>query len=677
MPPLDMSKYLGLFVSEATEHLEAMGRDLVELEKVESPDAVDSLFRHAHSVKGMSSSMGYEPIAQLAHRAEDLVEALRKEPYRKSRELVDLLLAAADMLLSQVRAAGEGTAIDPAHALLESLSQHVTLLTGSAPAPTRVATNVVVTRPAPTAPGQTPGAGTPAAPPAPGAAPTSEPVPAEPQGPLGVLPRFAVRLRVLPTCQAPGVRAFLVHRRLSMLGNLFDLKPPLEDLKAGRLPDGRIALEIETSGGGDAVDQVLRNIPEVEVTSVAPVVYGQPPPSAPAAQEGPKPVGVEPQRSVRVRTDLLDLVLDSVGELMLATARIRELAKGLPEAHRPSMEEGIYRVHQLVRDLHGKVMSVRMTPLSTITDRLPRAARDLARKMGREVDLVIAGAEIELDRAILDELADPLLHILRNCIDHGLETPEQRAAASKGARGRILITVRRARDRVVVEIEDDGRGMDAAKLKAAAIARDQITAEHAARLTDREALMLACLPGVSTARDISEISGRGVGMDAVKRVVEGVGGTLELDSERGRGTRITLRLPLTVAVVNLLLVRLGAEIYGLPITKVAGAMEMDPQSLSQSLGEPMLPHGTALVPVRELSALLGVAQHPPKGPRPYVVMEADPGRVALAVDGLLGQEEAVLKPLAKPLDLVPGLSGVTILGTGRPVFILDVPRLLA
>jgi two-component system chemotaxis sensor kinase CheA len=163
----------------------------------------------------------------------------------------------------------------------------------------------------------------------------------------------------------------------------------------------------------------------------------------------------------------------------------------------------------------------------------------------------------------------------------------------------------------------------------------------------------------------------------VKKVVEGVGGTLELDSEKGRGTRITLRLPLTVAVVNLLLVRLGAEIYGLPIAKVAGAVEADPQTLSKSMGEPMLPHGPALLPVRELSALLGVAQRPPPGPRPYVVMEADPGRVALAVDGLLGQEEAVLKPLTKPLDLVPGLSGVTILGTGRPVFILDVPRLLS
>lgn len=673
--PLDMSKYLGLFVSEATEHLEAMGRDLVELEKVEGPDAVDSLFRHAHSVKGMASSMGYEPIAQLAHRAEDLVEALRQEPSRKSRELVDLLLSAADTLLSQVRAAGEGAPVDSAPALLEALGAQVTAFTGRELQPTRVAKNVVV---APAA-----GASPPAAPSGaplaeePGAAAPPAATPSEPQVPLGAAPRFSVRLRVLPTCQAPGVRAFLVHRRLSMLGNLFDLKPPLEDLKAGRLPDGRIALEIETAGGGDAVDQVLRNIPEVEVLSVAPVVYGQPPPAAAPVPEGPKPVGVEPQRSVRVRTELLDLVLDSVGELMLATARIRELAKALPEASRPSMEEGIYRVHQLVRDLHGKVMSVRMTPLSTITDRLPRAARDLARKMGREVDLVIAGAEIELDRAILDELADPLLHILRNCIDHGLEPPEQRAAANKGARGRVLITVRRARDRVVVEIEDDGRGMDPARLKAAAIARDQITAEHAARLTDREALMLACLPGVSTARDVSEISGRGVGMDAVKKVVEGVGGTLELDSEKGRGTRITLRLPLTVAVVNLLLVRVGAEIYGLPITKVAGAAEVEPQSLSQSLGEPMLPHGAALVPVRDLSALLGVAQTPPPGPRPYVVMEADPGRVALAVDGLLGQEEAVLKPLAKPLDLVPGLAGVTILGTGRPVFILDVPRLLA
>jgi two-component system chemotaxis sensor kinase CheA len=341
------------------------------------------------------------------------------------------------------------------------------------------------------------------------------------------------------------------------------------------------------------------------------------------------------------------------------------------------VEEEVYRLQALVKDLHGKVMSARMTPMSVITDRLPRAARDIARRRDRDVELVITGAETELDRAILEELSDPLLHILRNCIDHGIEMPAERVAVGKAARGRVGISVRRERDRVMVEIEDDGRGMDRAKLQASAIARGLVTAEAAARLSPREVLMLACLPGVSTAEGVSDISGRGVGMDAVKRAVENVGGTLELESQVGRGTRFILRLPLTVAVVNLLLVGVGDEVFGLPINKVLGAVEADETRLSHSRDSALLPHGNGLVPIHPLSTLLGLPGTEGVKHRPFVVVEGDAGKVALAVDRLLGQEEAVLKALSRPLDLVPGLAGVTILGTGRPVFILDVPRLLA
>ncbi|MHB8878988.1 MAG: chemotaxis protein CheW, partial [Myxococcaceae bacterium] len=500
-------------------------------------------------------------------------------------------------------------------------------------------------------------------------------------------PRFAVKVRIAPSCAVPGVRGFLVHKRLSNLGNVFNLKPALEELKAGRIPDGLISLELETSAGEAGVSAALRNVSEVELVSLQPAVAAPAPAPAPPhpAAEGAKVVGQESARTVRVRTELLDYFLDTAGELLLATARIREVGKAMPgyrqhkdEAGSPGrhFDEVVDRLHGLVKDLHDKVMKARMTPLSVITDRLPRAARDIARRRERDVELVVTGAEIELDRAIIDDLADPLLHLLRNCIDHGIEPSDERAAAKKSATGRVLVSVRRARDRVVIEIEDDGRGMDPAKLKAAAVARGLITGDTAARMTDREAFLLACLPGVSTARDISEISGRGVGMDAVKRAVENVGGAVEIESERGRGTRFTLKLPLTVAVVMLLLVSVGEEIYGLPIGKVLAVVEADPDQLSSSRDTVMLPHAGALLPVYVLSDLLGVPSPPRIGRRPYVVMEGETGKVAFAVDGLLAQEEAVLKALASPLDLVSGLSGVTILGSGRPIFILDAPRLL-
>ncbi|MBZ4413023.1 chemotaxis protein CheA [Myxococcus sp. XM-1-1-1] len=873
---MDMSRYLGLFISEATEHLEALGRDLVQLEREGSSSAVDSMFRHAHSVKGMASSMGFEPIAILAHRVEDLVDAVRQDRSRLDRDLVDLLLSASDTLLAQVRAVAEGHPPDEAAPLLAQLAARVTTMTGHAPTATRVA-KVTVLKPEGSDGGESsggsgggsgtagggsgasgsgagstggsgasgsgagstggsgaggggasgagstggsgatgggssgagstdggaggggsgttggPGAGSrgatgaaggagssggasdgagstsgvsstggngspggtasgPAS--ASGAAPGTSspsngptgtsgadlgpqsPVPprltsldpgvggvrevlgigapaSSPHGnastgaPLGLgdvalndlgtalkaastapLPgerpeggtqRWAVRLRISPTCQVPGVRAFLVHKRLTTLGTLVDLRPALEELKAGRIPDGYIQLELETSVGEAGIQQSLKNVAEVDVVSVKPAVAVPLPVVAPAsAAEAGRGVGADSSsRTVRVRTELLDYFLDTVGELMLATARLREVGKVLPENVRPALEEGVYRLHTLVKDLHDKVMTARMTPLSLITDRLPRAARDIARRKEREVDLVITGAEIELDRAILDELADPLLHLLRNCIDHGLESPEERVAAKKGPRGRVLVAVKRARDRVIIELEDDGRGMNPAKLKSAAVARGLLTPEAAARMTDREAFMLSCLPGVSTAKDVTDISGRGVGMDAVKRVVESVGGTLEIDSETGRGTRFTLRLPLTVAVVHLLLVEVGEEVFGLPIAKVVGATEADSDALSRSRETALLPHGNSLLPVHALDSLVGVPAPGLRGVRPFVVMEGDSGRVALGVDRLLGQEEVVLKPLSRPLDLLPGLSGVTILGSGRPVFILDVPRLLS
>ncbi|HZJ54027.1 MAG TPA: chemotaxis protein CheA, partial [Myxococcaceae bacterium] len=518
-----MSRYLGLFVAEASEHLEALGRDLVALEGTPSAETVDSLFRHAHSVKGMAASMGLEPIAQLAHRVEDLVDIARRVPGALGRERVDLLLTTTDAMLALVRGTGEGNPPAPQPELLGKLSEAVVALTGEQPRPTKVA--------------------------------RVDPL-ARPPGPSLSTGKFEIRFRILPAAQSPGPRAFLVYKKLTGLGAVSQLRPPLEDLRAGAIPDGRVALVLETDGGLEPVRTALGLVPEVELISAEPVVEAPPGPPAPA------PVPAEAARTVRVRTELLDDFLEMAGELLLATARLRDIGRRFPEHERPALEEGVDRLHALVKDLHGKVMGARMTPVALVTDQLPRAARDLARKRGKDVELTVTGAEIEIDRAILDAIAEPLLHVLRNAVDHGIESPEARVGAGKPPRGRLRISVRRTRERVVIELEDDGRGMDPEKLRDAAVARGKLSPEAAVRLSTREVLLLACLPGVSTATDVDDVSGRGVGMDAVKRSVESLGGALELDSQPGRGTRVTLRLPLTVAVVQLLLVRAGGEVLG-------------------------------------------------------------------------------------------------------------------
>jgi two-component system chemotaxis sensor kinase CheA len=638
---LDMSRYLGLFVAEASEHLEALARDLVSLEGTPTTETVDSLFRHAHSVKGMAASMGLEPIAQLAHRVEDLVDVARRVPGALGRERVDLLLSATDTMLALVRGTGEGSAPAQQPELLGKLSDAVVALTGQQPRPTKVA------RVDPLTP----------------AAPAPAPLTTR---------RFEIRFHILPAAQSPGPRAFLVYKKLTGLGTVTNLRPSLEDLRAGSIPDGRVALVLEPDGGLEPARTALGLVPEVELTSAEPVVDA---PAAPPAA-APAPVA-EAARTVRVRTELLDDFLEMAGELLLATARLRDIGRNFPEHGRPILEDGVDRLHSLVKDLHGKVMGARMTPVAVVTDQLPRAARDLARKRGKDVEVTVTGAEIEIDRAILDAIAEPLLHVLRNAVDHGIEASEERVSAGKPPRGQLRISIRRTRERVVVELEDDGRGMDPEKLRASAVARGRLSAEAASRLSTREALLLACLPGVSTANDVDDVSGRGVGMDAVKRSVESLGGALELDSQPGRGTRVTLRLPLTVAVVQLLLVRAGGEVLGLPITKVLGAVELPEGALQRSPSADLLSYGQQLVPAHDLARLLELPPSTPPPTRPWVVMESEEGTVALGVEALLGQEEAVLKALSRPLDRVAGLAGVTILGNGRPVFILDVPRLLA
>ncbi|MBX7099287.1 MAG: chemotaxis protein CheW, partial [Myxococcaceae bacterium] len=385
--------------------------------------------------------------------------------------------------------------------------------------------------------------------------------------------------------------------------------------------------------------------------------------------EPARPVGVEPHRTVRVRAEMLDELLEGVGELLLAASRVRELGRGLSPNDRPAVDDAVDRVYGLAREVHEKVMKARMTPLSVITDRLPRATRDIARRREREVNLTIEGADIELDRSTVDELADPLLHLIRNAVDHGIETPAERTAAGKSPAGAVLVKVRRLRDRVELDVVDDGRGLDPDRLRAKAVERGHLTVDAAAALRDEEAFLLACLPGLSTASDISDISGRGVGMDAVKRAVERAGGHLALLSQRGQGTTVRLTLPLTVAVVQLLLVGVGDEVVGLPIARVAGVVERAPGRT--------LAFGAVQLPVHQLDALLQLPGGPKGSLQPHVVVEGESGRLALGVDKLLGQAEVVVKPLLRPLDLVPGLSGVTILGDGRPLFILDVPRLVS
>jgi two-component system chemotaxis sensor kinase CheA len=376
---------------------------------------------------------------------------------------------------------------------------------------------------------------------------------------------------------------------------------------------------------------------------------------------------------VRVRTALLDEFLDSVGELLLARSRMRALATRMDV---PELFDLVDEVDRLTRDLNARVVAARMTPLSFMVERLPRAVRDLARQQGKQVDFHMSGTEIELDRAILDELGAPFLHMVRNAVDHAHEGSDARHNAQKPAAMRLSLAASRDRDSVLLELVDDGKGMDAARVRQRAVDRGLISRATADGLSDAAALELICLPGFSTAEAVSQTSGRGVGMDVVKATLERLGGSLSIESTAGKGSRFVITLPLTVAIIQVLVVEAGSteDAYAIPINRVERAIDLDPAAVSQAHGRSWLQIANNLVPLVRLGDELG---YPPPRDRQVgtvIVVGRGADTAAFQVDRIVGQEEVVAKPLGPPLAQLPFLSGAALLADGRAAFVLEPLR---
>lgn len=481
-----------------------------------------------------------------------------------------------------------------------------------------------------------------------------------------------------------------------------DLSHHMEDLmdrvRKGRIPFGRDIADLllacadllgrmvgDVADGGngslDATDLCKRladhATAQESVAREAPTVTEashQPPPLPSAQPEQVRRDESDGARTVRVRSELLDRFVNITGELVTSKNRIMELGACLGSEH---LRDAATELSKLVRDLQREVMSARMMPFGTICDRFPRMVRDLARRSGKEAALVIDGKDQELDRGILELLSDPLLHTLRNAVDHGIETPEERHAAGKDAEGRIVLSARREKDHLDVTVTDDGRGMDPAALVDSAVAKGIITPEEAAALSLPEALMLTCRPGFSTARSVTDVSGRGVGMDAVQTVVSRVGGSLSIQSERGKGSRITLQLPLSVAIIQVLLVGCGPLTVAVPVNAVRRTIELDRRLVRNEDGRAVVDLGGETLPLIDLARLMGTVPDGTCGEFAPVLTSDVAGRtMGFIVDRFLGQAEVFTKPLGTPLCRARGLAGGSILGDGRVIFILDLPNLV-
>jgi len=380
---------------------------------------------------------------------------------------------------------------------------------------------------------------------------------------------------------------------------------------------------------------------------------------------------------VRVRTDSLDRFLSTVGEVILSSSQLRSAASHY--AQNADVAAGFDRMERRVSELQRRVLDLRTTPLSRVLDNLPRTARQIAERLGKRVEVELLGAELELDRSILDRLSEPLLHLLRNSVDHGLETPDERRAAGKHDVGRLVIEARRQKDSIHIDVRDDGRGIDLAGLLARAVEAGLVHPDLAEDLPPQEIAKLVFRAGLSTARTVSEVSGRGVGMDAVKATIESLGGTVELRTERGRGTTTTLIVPITAAVQRVLVVGMGRERVALPITKVERILEVPASTVEDAGGDSFTLIDEDPVLVLDLAELLCLSRRrssvAPGNVAPLVLTQLRGERVALRVDRFVSQQEIYIKPVPSLLARVRVLAGLTLLDDGSPIFLLDLNHL--
>ncbi|MEL6543070.1 MAG: chemotaxis protein CheA [Myxococcota bacterium] len=628
---MDMDKYRALFIEESREHLSELSRLLAGLEKNPEPSAtVDECFRHIHSVKGMAASMGYDPIANLAHRFEDGVDTYRGTQRAPSGEVVDLFLRGVDALVDQVESIAAKQALD----------EHIDLL--------RELSSVLSQELEP-----------------PQSAPTHVPVPPS-AGPVTLI------VELEEDTNAPAVRAFLVYRKLDGLVNVLECEPPLSQIRSGGFSGRTVRFSLDGEIDAGAILEEVKSVPDVksavlETRSADEPNEVEPVPSEEVKRSRP----VVESSTVRVRVDILDRLIDGVGELFIVREQLRNL---LDEGGNPELRSALGSLESRIRDLHGQVLAVRMTPLRTLTDRYPRIVRDLARNLSKDVDVVVDGDEIELDRAILEALDTPFLHTLRNAVDHGIEPPDERIESGKANPAKLSLSASRDRDTVVVTIADDGRGLDADRLRDVAVERGLMTRTQADALTAREAHFLICLPGFSTKAEVSDVSGRGVGMDVVRGKIEGLSGTLDIESEPGVGTQFIFRLPLTLAIINALLIEVQGRRFAIPVAKVVAVREVGDDGVEEAGGARYLSFRHTLAPIYPLGEVLGLGSQ--RDAEQVVVFEDGRDLAAVAVERIVGYQEIVVKPLGEPLDRMESFSGATILGDGEPILILDLVALL-
>ncbi len=696
---MDVSQYLEIFIEETKEHLQSLNQHLLVLEREpENEDTINEIFRAAHSLKGMAGTMGYKRMQRLTHDMENVFSEIRAGKMKATSTLVDILFKGLDALetyLSNIQAEaneGEEDNEDIINALNNFLSEGL----GQAPAPkSTVAATEVKTMTAPTT--------------------VDEKMKFMDMKledhekkaivKAGMLGMNVVGLTVYiqENCMLKGARAFMVNRTLEEFGEIIKLNPSAQDLEDEKydLDYSAFIITKETpenlSKAASSVSEVKEVVagyivlPENEVTAYSAAIKqdevssaqpkkAEPEASslkagnAPAQKQPAKPVA---NRSVRVDIDKLDVLMNLVSELIIAKNGLISISSDKEIMADNGFHEQIEYLERVTTNLHESVMKTRMVPIESVVNRFPRMIRDLSKKLNKEMELYMTGEETELDRTVIDEIGDPLMHLLRNAADHGLESNEERQQAGKNPVGSIYLDAYQDGNNVVIEVRDDGSGINTEKIKKKALERGAITEEQAQRMTDKDLIDILFQPSFSTAEQVTDVSGRGVGLDVVKTKIEALGGEIEAKTKLGEGSNFIIRLPLTLAIIQSLMVIIGDEKYALPLGSIQTVENIPITEIKTVQGKEVINLRGKVVPLIRLGNLLNCKQQEAAVEELLVVIVKKGERLAgMVVDELMGQQEIVIKSIGKYIKSHKIISGATILGNGEVALILDVNSLV-
>jgi two-component system chemotaxis sensor kinase CheA len=644
----EFEAYRGLFVAESRENHENLVKNLLLLELGSFQDAIDEIFRSIHTLKGASASMGFVNMEHLCHSMEDVFQLIRSGSAEISPDLVNLLLACSDLIeqmLDDIESGGDSSSKNPAEQVL-ALRKWIEQKGGTQKAPTELPAGTVEFK-------------------------TS----AEPEEDTTAenLVEYEMQITVSSECQMKDVRALLAVGNLKSVGTILSMNPSFEAIDEGKF-NGRLELVIASDSGEEALktaasgtdisEVIIRPAKKPEVTTTGDL------PEGPKKEEAEKKQTLSADKSreiknLRVDIHQLDHIMNLVEDLVINRGRLKQIA----EHHKiKEMDEAIGMVDRSVSELQSLMMNIRMIPLNHIFNRLPRVVRDVAQYDNKEVDFFIEGGETELDRSVMDGLNDPLLHLIRNAVNHGIESPELREKAKKPRKGFVRLSAHRDRDNVIIELIDDGAGINVDKVKAKGIEKGLITSEAAETFTTEQAIDLLFQPGFSTADKISDISGRGVGLDVVRRSIESLKGTIRVETTPGKGSRFELLLPPTMAIVDVMIVRINDKRFGIPISSIVEVANFKRDETHQiGKGEAILLRDEVLQ-ILWLNEMVGVS----KSCEILIVVQYQKRKCCIPVDIVEGKQEVVVKPLSGFIGNTRGVSGVTILGDGGVVPVIDV-----